>query len=117
MTKTKEELEQLMSECEILNNKLRELSEEELNVVTGGEAVKLKLQTMGGVGHQITIDEPSQPEKQNCQMIACQYTKESCIKKNIGIDNFYCDKFHQFVKDFDFSSSVTNFVLSVESCS
>ena len=103
MTKTKEELEQLKSECETLNNKLHELTEEELNVVTGGEANEFKLKTRGttAVGLQTTTVEPSQPEKQYCQIIACQYTKESCIKKNIGIDNFYCDKFHQFVKDFD----------------
>ena len=103
MTKTKEELEQLKSECETLNNKLRELTEEELNVVTGGEVANIKILTRGStsVGLQTTTVEPSQPEKQYCQMIACQYTKESCIKKNIGIDNFYCDKFHQFVKDFD----------------
>ena len=103
MTKTKEELEQLKSECETLNNKLRELTEEELNVVTGGEVANIKILTRGStsVVLQTTTVEPSQPEKQYCQMIACQYTKESCIKKNIGIDNFYCDKFHQFVKDFD----------------
>ena len=100
MTKTKEELEQLKSECETLNNKLRELSEEELNVVIGGESDKLKSLTTGAAGIQTTI-EPSEPEKQYCQIIACQYTKESCINKNIGIDNFYCDKFCQFVKGFD----------------
>ena len=99
--KTKAELKKLKEEFEALNNKLRELSEEELNVVTGGEANILKVLTTGAVGIQITTDEPSQPEKQYCRMIACQYTKESCINKNIGIDNFYCDKFHQFVKDFD----------------
>ena len=54
MTKTKEELEQLKSECETLNNKLRELSEEELNVVTGGEANILKVLTTGAVGIQIS---------------------------------------------------------------
>ena len=102
MTKTKEELEQLKSECETLKNKLRELTEEELNVVTGGEANEFKIKTRGAsTGILTTTPEPSQPEKQYCQMIACQYTKESCIKKNIGIDNFYCDRFHQFVKDFD----------------
>ena len=99
--KTQAELKKLKEEFEALNNKLRELSEEELNVVTGGEANILKVLTTGAVGIQITTDEPSQPEKQYCRMIACQYTKESCINKNIGIDNFYCDKFHQFVKDFD----------------
>ena len=39
MSKTKEELEQLKSECETLNNKLRELSEEELKMVTGGKDI------------------------------------------------------------------------------
>ena len=44
MTKTQEELEQLKSECETLNNKLRELSEEELKMITGGkDVVKLGL--------------------------------------------------------------------------
>ena len=47
MTKTKEELEQLKSECETLKNKLRELTEEELNVVTGGEANEFKIKTRG----------------------------------------------------------------------
>ena len=35
--KTKEELTQLKIEYETLNNKLKELSEEELEMVTGGE--------------------------------------------------------------------------------
>ena len=44
MPKTKEELNTLKVEYETLNNKLRELSEEELNVVTGGkDIVKLGL--------------------------------------------------------------------------
>ena len=44
MTKTKKELEQLKSECETLSNKLKELSEEELKMVTGGkDVVKLGL--------------------------------------------------------------------------
>ena len=104
MAKTQEELNELKNEYETLNNKLRELSEEELNVVIGGETDEFKIKTRGStaIGFQTLVDEPSQPEKQYCQMIACQYTKESCIKKNIGIDNFYCDKFHQFVKDFDY---------------
>ena len=34
--KTKEELNELKSECEALNNKLKELSESELELVTGG---------------------------------------------------------------------------------
>ena len=102
MAKTNEELSTLKQEYETLNNKLRELSEEELNVVTGGEADEFKIKTRGAsTGILTTTPEPSQPEKQYCQMIACQYTKESCIYKNIDIDNFYCNKFHQFVKDFD----------------
>ena len=103
MAKSQEELDQIKNEYENLTTKLKELSEEELNVVTGGEVANIKILTRGStsVGLQTTTVEPSQPEKQYCQMIACQYTKESCIKKNIGIDNFYCDKFHQFVKDFD----------------
>ena len=101
MAKTQEELNQLKTEYETLATKLQELNEDELKQITGGEAVKLKLLTRGGGVLQTTTFEPSQPEKQYCQMIACQYTKESCIKKNIGIDNFYCNKFHQFVKDFD----------------
>lgn len=36
MAKTKEELEQLKKEYEELNNKLRDLSEEEINLITGG---------------------------------------------------------------------------------
>ena len=36
MTKTKEELTQLKTEYETLNNKLKELSEDELSIVTGG---------------------------------------------------------------------------------
>ena len=46
MAKTKEELMQLKTEYETLNNKLKELSEEELDYVNGGTiwdiAVKLK---------------------------------------------------------------------------
>ena len=36
MAKTQEELTQLKTEYETLNNKLKELTDEELNVVTGG---------------------------------------------------------------------------------
>ena len=36
MAKTQEELNQLKTEYETLNNKLKELTEEELNMVTGG---------------------------------------------------------------------------------
>ena len=36
MTKTKEELNELKNEYETLNNKLKELSEDELSIVTGG---------------------------------------------------------------------------------
>ena len=93
----------IKKEVESLNSKLSKLTDEELEQVIGGEVANIKILTRGStaVGLQTTTVEPSQPEKQYCQMIACQYTKESCIKKNIGIDNFYCDKFHQFVKDFD----------------
>ena len=101
--KTKEELDVIKKEVESLNSKLSKLTDEELEQVIGGETASFKLLTRrsAGVVLQTIIDEPSKPEKQYCQMIACQYTKESCINKNIGIDNFYCDKFHQFVKDFD----------------
>ena len=37
MAKTKEELKALKNECEALNNKLKELSEDELEIVAGGE--------------------------------------------------------------------------------
>ena len=36
MAKTQEELKELKTEYETLNNKLKELTEEELNMVTGG---------------------------------------------------------------------------------
>ena len=36
MTKTKEKLNELKNEYETLNNKLKELSEDELSIVTGG---------------------------------------------------------------------------------
>ena len=39
--KTKEELTQLKTEYETLNNKLKELSEEELKMVTGGVELNL----------------------------------------------------------------------------
>ena len=39
--KTKEELTQLKTEYETLNNKLKELSDEELEMVTGGENLNL----------------------------------------------------------------------------
>ena len=39
MSKTKEELEQLKSECETLNNKLKELNEDELKQITGGNDI------------------------------------------------------------------------------
>ena len=46
MAKTKQELQQLKSECEDMSKKLNELSEDELKEVTGGTiwdiAVKLK---------------------------------------------------------------------------
>ena len=38
MAKTKEELNELKNEYETLNNKLKELTEEELSEVTGGNA-------------------------------------------------------------------------------
>lgn len=34
--KTNEELKELKQECEVMNSKLRELSDDELNLVTGG---------------------------------------------------------------------------------
>lgn len=40
MAKTQEELNQLKVECETLNNKLKELTDEELNIVTGGTGIK-----------------------------------------------------------------------------
>ena len=39
MAKTKEELNELKKEYETLNSKLKELTEEELNMVTGGEDI------------------------------------------------------------------------------
>ena len=36
MAKTKEELKKIKEECEALNNKLKELTEDELKEVTGG---------------------------------------------------------------------------------
>ena len=36
MTKTKEELQQLKTEYETLTNKLKELTEEEIQIVVGG---------------------------------------------------------------------------------
>ena len=39
MTKTKEELDQLKQECETLTNKLKELTEEELQQVVGGDSI------------------------------------------------------------------------------
>ena len=39
--KTKEELAQLKTEYEILNNRLAELTDEELNMVTGGTGIPL----------------------------------------------------------------------------
>ena len=38
MAKTQKELKELKTEYETLNNKLKELTEEELSVVTGGNA-------------------------------------------------------------------------------
>ena len=40
MAKTKEELDQLKKEYEELNNKLRDLSEDEINLITGGSQQK-----------------------------------------------------------------------------
>ena len=39
MAKTKEELDQLKQECETLTNKLKELTEEELQQVVGGDSI------------------------------------------------------------------------------
>lgn len=47
MTKTQEELEQLKLEYESLSNKLKELSDEELKIVTGGTEVKVKEYKIG----------------------------------------------------------------------
>lgn len=51
MAKTKQELQQLKSECEDMSKKLNELSEDELKEVTGGTiwdiAVKLKEKLFG----------------------------------------------------------------------
>lgn len=40
MGKTKEELNQIKAECETLVEKLKELSDEELNMVTGGSTIE-----------------------------------------------------------------------------
>ena len=41
MAKTKEELNTLKTEYETVTNKLKELTEEELNIVTGGKYARL----------------------------------------------------------------------------
>ncbi len=40
MSKTQEELNTLKEECEALTNKLKELSEDEIELVTGGSDIK-----------------------------------------------------------------------------
>ena len=52
MAKTQEELKQLKIEYETLNNKLKELNEEELKVVTGGEPSSGEY----GIGNSIISD-------------------------------------------------------------
>ena len=58
MAKTKEELQQLKKECEALNNKLKELTEDELKEVTGGisapwsETIDLEELNIAGGQHQ-----------------------------------------------------------------
>lgn len=44
MAKTNDELNKLKQECEALNNKLKELNEEELEMVTGGKSPILTIQ-------------------------------------------------------------------------
>ena len=49
MTKTDEELKQLKQEYEELNEKLRELTQEELKLVTGGEDNSFGMYTGGDI--------------------------------------------------------------------
>ena len=72
MAKTQEELKQLKIEYETLNNKLKELSEEELDYVNGGTiwdiAVKLKekfmLNSSSNNGGKVGIN----PEEHNVML-------------------------------------------------
>ena len=56
MAKTKEELNQLKIEYETLNNKLNELSEDELKLVTGGANNQLFTYYVGPEGRVCGID-------------------------------------------------------------
>ena len=49
MPKTPEELDQLKTECQTLNNKLAELSEEELEQVTGGVSLTIPNEPLEGL--------------------------------------------------------------------
>ena len=44
MAKTKEELDQIKQECEALVSKLKELTDDELKLVTGGKLIDHQLQ-------------------------------------------------------------------------
>ena len=43
MSKTQEELKELKNEYETLNNKLKELTEDELNIIVGGNGINRDL--------------------------------------------------------------------------
>ena len=64
MAKTKEELTKLKTEYETLTNKLKELSEDELGYVTGGNYVGV------GTGYACDID--------------CNLNPDTCIVKKTG---------------------------------
>ena len=66
MAKTKEELQQLKQEYESLNNKLKELNEDELKLVTGSGYQNTDIDTRKDLYENIILGASSEESKKTC---------------------------------------------------
>lgn len=78
--KTKEELNIIKEEIDALNKKLYELTDEELNQVTGGLEYKIAFRSIGVFVSQLGIDKDLRPEQ-----VLQTYKKDKGSDKNAKV--------------------------------
>ena len=78
--KTKKELNEIKEEINALNKKLYELTDEELNQVTGGLEYKIAFRSIGVFVSQLGIDKDLRPEQ-----VLQTYKKDKGSDKNAKV--------------------------------